>query len=80
MTREQREMEIKGCQLGFVAGVPVHEQSANNMVHDTFQREFGQIREGNVTPNTTTTYTLLKCLFRGSQQYKNMKLVFKQFS
>jgi len=32
MTREQREMEIKGCQLGFVAGVPVHEQSANNMV------------------------------------------------
>ena len=36
MTREQREMEIKGCQLGFVAGVPVHEQSTNNMVYIAF--------------------------------------------
>jgi len=80
MTREQPEGEIKGCQLGFVAGVPVHEQSANNMVHSTFQRSLGKFREGNVTPNTTTTYALLKFLFSGNQQYKNMKLVFKHFS
>jgi hypothetical protein len=79
MTREQPEREIKGCQLGFVTGVPVHEQSAN-MVYSTFQRSLAKFRKGNVTPNITTTYTMLKWLLRGNQQYKNMKLVFNPFS
>jgi hypothetical protein len=42
--------------------------------------KLGKFRKGNVTPNTTTTYTMLKCLLRGNQQYKNMKLVFNPFS
>ena len=33
-----------------------------------------------MTPNTTTTYTIVKHSLRGNQQYKNMKLGFKQFS
>ena len=33
-----------------------------------------------MTPNTTTTYTMVKHSLRGNQQYKNMKLGFKQFS
>ena len=32
MSRERPEREIQGCQLGFIAGVFVHEQSANNAV------------------------------------------------
>ena len=60
MTREQPERDIKGCQLGFVAGVPVHEQSANNMVYSTFQRSLGNFYEINVTSNTTSTYAMLK--------------------
>ena len=60
MTREQPEREIKGCQLGFVAGVPVHEQSSNNIVNNAFQPSLGNFYESNVTPNTTTTYTMPK--------------------
>ena len=80
MTREQPEREIKGCELGFIAGVPVHEQGANNIVNNVFQRSLGNFYESNVTSNTTLTYTMLKCLLRSNQQYKNMQLVFKHFS
>ena len=60
MTREQPEREIKGCQLGFVAGVPVHEQSTNQHGYNAFQRSLGNFYESNVTSNTTLTYAMLK--------------------
>ena len=60
MTREQPEREIKGCQLGFVAGVLDHEQSANNMVYSAFQRSLGNFYESDVISNTTSTYAMLK--------------------
>ena len=59
MTQEQPEREIKGCQLGFIAGVPVHEQGTNNMVYSAFQRSLGNFYESNVTSHTTSTYTML---------------------
>ena len=62
MTREQPEREIKGCQLGFVAEVPLHEQSANNMVYSAFQQSLSNFYESNVTSNTTSTYAMLKHL------------------
>ena len=42
MTREQPEREIKECQLGFVAGVPVHEQSAHQHGLQRVPTKFGQ--------------------------------------
>ena len=42
MTREQPEREIKGCQLGFIAEVPVHEQSANQHDLQRVPTKFGQ--------------------------------------
>ena len=60
MTREQPEREIKGCQLGFIAGIPVHEQSDHNMVYSVFQPSLGNFYESNVTSNTTSTYAILK--------------------
>ena len=60
MTREQPEREIKGCQLEFIAGVPVHEQSTNNMIYSVFQQSLGNFYESNVTSNTTLTYAMLK--------------------
>ena len=72
MTREQPEREIKGCQLGFTARVPVHKQSANHMVYSAFHQSLGNFYESNVTSNTTSTYTMLKCLLRSNQKYKNM--------
>ena len=63
MTREQLERKIQGCQLRFVAGVPVHEQSANNMVYSVSQRSLSNFYESNVTSNTTSTYAILKHSF-----------------
>ena len=79
MTREQPEREIKGCQLGFIAGVPVHEQNANNTVYIAFKRSLGNFYESIMTSNTTLTYVMLKHLLRFNQQYQNMQLVFKHF-
>ena len=59
MTREQSEREIQGCQLGFIAGVLVHEQSANNAVTTRSKEVWAVFYESNVTFNTTSTYTML---------------------
>ena len=80
MTIEQPWREIKGCQHGLIAGVPVHEQSANNVVYSAFQRSLGNFSRSNVTPNTTTTYPMPKSLLRSNQQCKNMKLALIHFS
>jgi len=42
MTQEQPEREIKECQLGFIAGVPVHEQSAHQYGLQRVPMKFGQ--------------------------------------
>ena len=40
--------------------MPVHEQSANNVVYNAFQQNLGNFYESHVTPNITTNYAELK--------------------
>jgi hypothetical protein len=61
MTQGQPKKGIKECQLEFVTGAPVHEQSANVKIPARSSEVWAIFTESNVTPNMTITYTMLKC-------------------
>ena len=79
MTREQPEREIKGCQLGFIVGVQVHKQSANNMIYSAFQQSLRNFQGATRHPNAIMTYPMPRYSLRSKQQYQSMRLMFKYF-
>ena len=79
MINEPLRRKINECQDQFIAVTSVREQSTNHIVHSMFLRSSSNFKESNVTLDTTTTYTILKCSLRCNQQYQNMRLVSKHF-